>query len=451
MIASDLYQKAPGSPRGMALLLITVAIIAAGVLLSPLFFIAFAVPVAYVIFSWKFPGSFFAFAADSRRQLRVFQFNEFLDILQRNRVFTRSTPASAVSLSLVSSDPLVFDLSVRAAGVQDRQVEKAALDGLPLFDKASVVVDKTGNFSWRIRYADESALDALARSEVGFDDFPGITPSLDCLPVGAYSDGSPVCLSLSSRNMLLAGSPRAGKSVLLQCLIHRLVNLGDRERVIVFSPKSLDFAFFGDAIQLENDIEAMCRCLVDIYKEVNRRKALCERAGLTKLSPEQFSAKVPHITLVIDEFTVLKTSEKTDDKGKKIKIGEKFEMAVMRLVAEAGFAGLSVVISTQKADSRNVDTRLRDLISGCRCSMAVETIESTRMLFGEYADSAPAHEITRSQVGCGYISLDGGVPLPFKGAYMPESDLRSIYGGISPVVSIDDLFDSIDLEEVSYE
>lgn len=45
------------------------------------------------------------------------------------------------------------------------------------------------------------------------------------LPVGVFLDGSPVEINLESRNMLLNGNPRSGKSVLLPCLVADLCRI----------------------------------------------------------------------------------------------------------------------------------------------------------------------------------------------------------------------------------
>lgn len=244
--------------------------------------------------------------------------------------------------------------------------------------------------------------------------------NIRALPIGRYEDGSPVLVNLESRNGLLNGSPRSGKSVALAALLCGLCRC-PHERVAVLSPKVLDFHKFAPAVRLIKDPAAMLDYLEELHGEAERRKEWCTERGLKKIAPEHYSA-VPHLTTIIDEFTVVRRSVVQDEKGKPVKVGERIEAEVMKLVAETGFAGLSFVISTQRASGQNITTDLRDIVSGFRASFATETPETDRMVFGEYASEAPCHLITTEQKGVGYISIDGQPPRPFRGALTTDED-----------------------------
>ena len=228
------------------------------------------------------------------------------------------------------------------------------------------------------------------------------------MPIGKYADGGSVCVNLDSRNALINGNPRSGKSVMLSVLICDLLKC-EHELVAIASPKSLDFAVFAvsPAVRLLQATDDILAHLDWLVAESERRKRLCEVQGVKKITP---SPSEPHITTVIDEFTVLKLLE------------PKIEQKVMRLVAETGFAGFSFVISTQRVSSRNISTDLRDLIAGNRISFATETAESDKMIFGDLATFAPCHQIGANQQGVGYASLDGRRPRPFKSAIATKED-----------------------------
>lgn len=240
------------------------------------------------------------------------------------------------------------------------------------------------------------------------------------LPIGMYADGSPVFMSLESRNALINGNPRSGKSVCLSALICSLLRC-DNEHVIIMSPKILDFQRFAPAVELIKDADVMLERLKALKEESEARKLYCEQKFLKKIEPSLYSV-YPHITVIVDEFTVIKKSTKADDKGKTIKIGEQIEAEIMKLIAETGFAAFSFVLSTQRVSSTNMSTDIRDIVSGNRISFATSTPETDRMIFGEYATYAPCYEINRYQVGCGYISVDDAIPVPFKGAFATEQD-----------------------------
>ena len=133
------------------------------------------------------------------------------------------------------------------------------------------------------------------------------------LPIGIYADGSPVLVSLESRNALINGNPRSGKSVCLSALICSLLRCSG-ERVIVMSPKILDFQRFAPAVRLVKDPVSMLKCLGDLREEAERRKEYCERAYAKKIDPS-FYDRFPHCTIIVDEFTVIKRSAVIDEKG----------------------------------------------------------------------------------------------------------------------------------------
>lgn len=239
------------------------------------------------------------------------------------------------------------------------------------------------------------------------------------LPIGIYADGEPVLISLESRNCLINGNPRSGKSVCLSALICSLLRCR-AERVFVLSPKILDFQNFEHAVGLFKEPGEMLAFLEQLDEQAEYRKTLCERHRIKKIT--EFTADVPHITVIVDEYTVIRKRTTLDEKGKTVKVGEQIEAAIMRLIAETGFAGISFVISTQRASSQNMSTDTRDIISGNRISFATSSIETNKMIFGDMAEYAPCHEITREQVGCGYISVDDGMPRAFKGAFASDVD-----------------------------
>ena len=168
----------------------------------------------------------------------------------------------------------------------------------------------------------------------------------------------------------------------------------------------------------------MIAALRGVKEEMDRRKSYCRSNGLKKI--EHFTDDLPHITVIVDEFSVIKKTVVPDEKGKPRKIGVEFETILTSIVEEGGFAGISFVLATQRVSSNNMSTDLRDLISGTRISFAQETTESDRMVFGDLARYAPAHEIPNDCKGVGYISVGGRKPVLFKCALAEKDDERRI-------------------------
>lgn len=245
--------------------------------------------------------------------------------------------------------------------------------------------------------------------------------NISALPIGRYADGSPVLINLESRNGLMNGNPRSGKSVCLDVLICDLLRC-ENERLIVMSPKALDFQAFAQVVDLVQDPQDMLDKLSELHDVSEARKEWCVENRRKKLTPYDFSPELPHYTVIIDEYTVVVKSTSLDDKGRVVRIGAQIEQAVMKMIAETGFAGISFMLCLQRASSTNMDTNIRDLIAGPRISFASSSVETDRMVFGDLADKAPCHRIGASQKGVGYVSIDGADPQPFKGAMASDED-----------------------------
>lgn len=235
--------------------------------------------------------------------------------------------------------------------------------------------------------------------------------NLDFLPIGYTADGSQVGFNLTGgRGGLLNGNPGSGKSVCLSVLCCDVLKCPN-VRLAIMSPKILDFMNFRDVALMVSKSDARPNAYMDyldwLHDESERRKTYCIENGLKKIENDP---NMPSIVTIIDEFTVLKMSEKG------------LEDAVMKLVAETRFAGFSFVLCTQKVSGTNMKTELRDLIDGNRCSFACSTVEVSKMVFGDLADLAPAHTISAANRGVGFLSVDSTIPQLFKGYLATDTD-----------------------------
>lgn len=419
----DVFYKTPAPRvRLISLIVLVLFTVAAVVMVSPLAFLSAWAAIVMIYVSIWHPDSPVAIQQDDRAFEEVVRFNKFVDILAAGGVIDADTTEEDIKLDMPA--PLVYTVALHQIGKTMKQLDAAVKNSLDAMGAVSVEIRRTAPSEYVVVFSEFPPVDELAAVEVSFSSLLSRVGDVDInhLPLGVYQDGSPVLASLASRNGLLAGVMGSGKSVCLSALVCALLRCnrpGDVcEEVVIISPKILDFQKFKGACRLISSYDDIFAYLEDLAAEVERRKALCIEAGVKKISPDM----AHHITLIVDEYTVLKTGTLTDEKGKVLKVGETFEAALMRLLAEARFASVSIVIALQKADSRNIDTRTRDLISGVRCSFAAEGKTSAEMVFGEFACNAPCHEIGMNAPGVGYIQLDADCPKPFKGAFADDDD-----------------------------
>lgn len=370
-----------------------------------------------------------ALQVDKIERRKALSHNRFVDLLWTSDVIDEETDADDFSLECLKAcdDETSFLVSIGQPGKKQDALVQAINAGLLAFDSADVSIRQIRghlrvNGTYIVSYFRQPERDRLASMLVPFSELRSEKPSVATLPVGLFSDGSTATMSLLSQNALVAGVPRSGKSVFLSTLICDLC-LCDHEKVVVMSPKILDFSSFSNRCLLLSHADEMLSYLLDLGNEAERRKATCLEKGIKKI--DDFDDDCPHISVIVDEFTVIRSFTQLDDKGKKRKIGVEIEDAIMRLVAETGFAGISFVLATQRVSSTNMSTDLRDLISGSRVCFATETQESTRMVFGDHTSLAPCHLLNTSHRGVGYIATGGEPPRIFKSGIASKEEERA--------------------------
>lgn len=373
-----------------------------------------------IYYTIKEPENAFALQEDERRKREYERQKTFEDALKVGGIIDTITDDETVTIK--SPAPFVFEVELKKHGKTEDDLRRACENALNAMECVCVDVERIAPSKYRIEYSKETPIERAAAIDCNLSDLPA-PKGLDALPVGIYPDGSPVLFNLDSRNSLIAGVPGSGKSVLLRALICGLLKVRDVPvRLVILSPKSLDFINFAPCARLIADPREMLDYLGELHEESEARKAWCIANGRSKITPADCTRDMPAVITIIDEFAVIKAMTEQDDKGKTIKIGQQIEDAVFRLVAETRFACFSTVIALQKASGASgISTDLRDLISGNRVSFATEGSESVKMVLGDYAIYAPCQDITREQAGVGYIS-HGDRPRVFKGAYASEAD-----------------------------
>ena len=413
-----IYKTPPPPVRHIALVAFVIVGVVCLFLYLPLSVLCLWCAGVLVYYTIREPESVAALQQDGRDRRVTDCLNKFIDALYIGGVLDEYTTPDDVEIT--SPALLVFDVEIRQAGKTEAALRKAAEDSLNALECVAVETRRTAPSRYRVVYSPKMPAERLAAMSCRYRDLKA-AESIKALPIGTYEDGQPVYMNLESRNALIGGNPRSGKSVAIAALLCGLCRC-PHERITVLSPKSLDFQEFAPAVRLIQDPAEMLDYLNELHEEAERRKAWCVLHRQKKIEPCHYTA-MPHITTIVDEFAVIRAATTTDEKGKTIKTGEQIQAAVFRLVAETGFAALSFVLCLQKASGASgISTDLRDLINGNRISFATETPEATKMVLGEFADDAPCHLITTEQKGVGDISVDGQPPRPFRGALTTQQD-----------------------------
>lgn len=346
------------------------------------------------------------------------------DLLEEGGIVSEDAPARSVLVRCVSCDDdgAAFEIRVSRLGVTLERVRSLAESSLMAFDAREVRVEREDNRTIKLMFVRTSVYERLAAVNCRLSALP-VAESVAALPVGVDLDGSPVCVSLDSANALVAGNPGAGKSVFLSALICQLVRLPG-EVVYILSPKALDFQAFDQVARVVEDVPTMLALMDALGAEEVRRREWLRSRHLKKVV--EYTPDMPHISVVVDEFSVLKavteTAEDSRGRTKTVKTGIELEAAIQHLVERGRYVGMSFILTTQRVSADNMSTDLRDLVSGWRVAFALSTVESTRMVMGDRSADAPAHDIPHGARGVGWLLAGSADPVPFKGAYAGDGD-----------------------------
>ena len=386
----------------------------------------FLVAGTIVVLSINNPSSEFALQEDNRAKERRRLSDVFGECLEEDGI------KDAVEYVCYDADPPSFIVASNKYGLTEDRLRVMCDLSSPAFNSIRYSCEKIeiekGISGYKIVFHEHGETETLDRISVKYKDIEDEEPSYGRIPVGMFDDGSIAYMSFDNRNALIGGLPRSGKSVLLSTMITGLCRC-ESERIVILSPKILDFQSFGCRADLYETPEEILDALKGIAAEIEMRKRYCVSRGLKKV--EKFHEGMPHITIVIDEYAVIKASQMQGENGKLRKIGIEIEQEIFRIVSQGAFAGCQVCITSQRLSSNVISTDLRDICAGNLLCFASGGKTSDEMIFGDYADEAPAHRIPVSSKGVAFIFQEGTMEHPrlFKAALTDMRTERRIAEG----------------------
>ena len=121
--------------------------------------------------------------------------------------------------------PLVYTVRLHQFGKTSEQFQKACAASLNAISAVDVEVKQTAPSEYVAVLSPGFPHQILSDTPCAYSDLIDDDIAIQRLPVGVFLDGSPVEINLESRNMLLNGNPRSGKSVLLPCLVANLCRI----------------------------------------------------------------------------------------------------------------------------------------------------------------------------------------------------------------------------------
>lgn len=129
----------------------------------------------------------------------------------------------------------------------------------------------------------------------------------------------------------------------------------------------------------------------------------------------------PFVLVVVDELRVLFRG------GSDKEASKRSEEALADLLLMARAVGISIMAATQRPDSDSLSLAIRDQFA-VRVAHRLGSIESTRMVFPDMAEQAPAHRLPegREHAGRCWVMLDGMAPVSAWTMWLDGADVATI-------------------------
>ena len=221
----------------------------------------------------------------------------------------------------------------------------------------------------------------------------------------------------SPPHILLAGSTKSGKTVMIENLVAQYLNLGADIRLL--DPKKGELSWLvGKKLEdrlgykvVYNSPFQIAGALREAVEEMNRRFQVMADNPDTYifkgkvLSWAEVKGNYP-LVIVLDEGIAFKTEAETTKDGKKA-----YQEAMSNLgslLVKSRQASVEVIVGLQRASSNFIDTYMRQNF-GVAILMGSTTsdLDSCRMVF-----SSQSIDYKTCGIGTGYIQIDGVIPQP---------------------------------------
>ena len=208
------------------------------------------------------------------------------------------------------------------------------------------------------------------------------------LVLGKYAAGHATIDLASTPHLLIAGTTGSGKSTLLQLVIAQCL-IKNAKVTIADWKGGADYRRFREQVEIVSDNNSLLSVLEDYCAELDNRKQLLADCGCANIREYNDSGRtMRRWVLVLDETSmILDTTGRT--KEEKEQIG-KILSGLLTLTRLGRFAGLHVIVSTQRPDVSSIPGALKANLDGRICGRMPDVATSTVILDDGSAAKLPA-------------------------------------------------------------
>ncbi len=247
----------------------------------------------------------------------------------------------------------------------------------------------------------------------------------DGIPVGFRKNGTHLVISPTDTSILVAGEPRAGKTVFLNNIIAAAA-MDPRCRLALFDGKGSNefhrWKAVADKVDRTANPGALLSYLTTVYQEIRRRYDALAEMDRVKLTREIYETSMPLYLVVIDELA--KFTKTYPNK----KIGQGIVQVLADIAAQGPAAGVLLVLATQRTATEVVPGIIRDNVS-MRVAFRVPNPTSSNLILGvgmakKGYDASQIRKITER--GIGLADVDGGWPTKFRTFMLTYDETRPV-------------------------
>ena len=270
-------------------------------------------------------------------------------------------------------------------------------------------------------------------------EFKGSLPIL----IGVDTGGDVVVADLAKlRHMLIGGETGGGKSVGLNVIIVSLLLRYSPQKLkfVMIDPKKVELSPYRNIPHLMHpivtDMSVAYECLERVLEEMERRSTMMMQRGVRNI--EEFNAlggeQLPFVVVVCDEYAAMCAKEEKarleeqrqenmdaeaeERKPRKITFPKKAESLMQEICQEARFAGIHVIIATQRPSATLLDTDTKQNLPGV-LAYKMQNATNSRIIL----DQAGAETLLGSGDSL-FKSPDSPSPRRVHGAYLSTGDLN---------------------------
>lgn len=208
------------------------------------------------------------------------------------------------------------------------------------------------------------------------------------LVLGKYAAGHATIDLASTPHLLIAGTTGSGKSTLLQSIVSQCL-IKNAKVTIADWKGGADYRRFRGQVEIVSDSNSLLSVLDEYLAALDERKQLLADCGCANIHEYNDSGRrMQRMVLVLDETSmILDTTGRT--KEEKEQIG-KILSGLLILTRLGRFAGLHVIVSTQRPDVSSIPGALKANLDGRICGRMPDVATSTVILDDGSAAKLPA-------------------------------------------------------------